>query len=552
MRSHFAVAAAVALLTLLSFFQFPGHTFLQQDTQIYIPMLEHIRNPSALAGDLVATRPHLSFTIYDEVTLGLSRLTGGSLESVLVAQQLAWRALGILGIFLIATSLGLARWPALAVAALFTLGALIQGPMVLTFEYEPVPRGFAVPLLLFAVGLAAHGRDLGAGAVASLAFLYHPPSTFVFWVVYSALTLWPAQPDWMVRRIRGLAPLGLAVLVMFALSRLQAGGSPEPQILFGRIDPAWEQWQRFRANYNWVSVWIGFHWRQYLLLWAVSAAAAWRLRAGLTPELRFFAFGLPALGVLSIPASYLLLDKMKWILIPQFQPARAILFVTLFATVMASIAGLKAAVAGRWWEAFPWLIPAFVVPLSPRIFDLSWRRFLLGAAMAGALAAAGWLASRRPRLAPVVGLVALAPFWLIPGWGGVSNYPQVDTPELDQLIAWAQTATPANAVFLFPDAGRELHPGVFRARAVRTVYVCWKSGGQVNYMRGLAQEWGRRWQTTMTGKADYAALGVDYIVLRRANRLQGRSPAYENARWLVYAKNAGTEYSFPHSARFQE
>jgi hypothetical protein len=543
MRSHLAVAAAVAVLTLLSFFQFPGHTFLQQDTQIYIPMLEHIRNPSALAADLVATRPHLSFTIYDEVTLGLSRLTGGSLQSVLVAQQLAWRSLGILGIFLIATSLGLARWPALAVASLFTLGALIQGPMVLTFEYEPVPRGFAVPLLLFAVGLAANGRDLGAGAVASLAFLYHPPSTFVFWAVYSALTLWPARPDWMVRRIRGLAPLALAVLVMFVLSRLQAGASSEPQILFGRIDPAWEQWQRLRAPYNWVSVWIGGYWRQYLLLWAISAAAAWRLRASLTPELRFFAFGLPLLGILSIPGSYLLLDRMKWVLIPQFQPARAILFLTVFATVMASIAGLKAAARGRWWEAIPWLIPAFVVPLSPRIFDLPWRRVLLAAALVGAMSAAAWLASRRPRLAPVLGLVALAPFWLIPGYGGVSNYPQVDSPELDQLIAWAQTATPVNAVFLFPDAGRELHPGVFRARALRTVYVCWKSGGQVNYMRGLAQEWGRRWQATMAktvdySVVDYATLGVDYIVLKRANRLRDRAPAYENARWAVYSASS--------------
>jgi hypothetical protein len=539
MRSHLAVAAAVAVLTLLSFFQFPGHTFLQQDTQVYVPMLEHIRNPSLLPGDLAATRPHLTFTIYDEVTLGLSRLTGGSLQAALVAQQLIWRALGILGIYLIATSLGLARWPALAVASLFTLGALIQGPMVLTVEYEPVPRGFAVPLLLFAVGLAAHGRDLGAGAAASLAFLYHPPTTFVFWAVYSALTLWPAAPDWMVRRIRGLAPLALAVLIMFALSRLQPGGG-EPQILFGRIDPAWEQLQRFRAPYNWVSMWIGVYWRQYLLLWAISVAAAWRLRAGLTPELRFFAFGLPLLGMLSVPGCYLLLERMKWVLIPQFQPARALLFVTLFAAVMAAAAGLQAAARGRWWEAVPWLLPAFVVPLSPRIFELRWRQALLAAALAGALSAAAWLTSRRRRFAPVLGLAALAPFWLIPGYGGVSNYPQVDSPELDQLIGWARTATPANAVFLFPDAGRELHPGVFRARAVRTVYVCWKSGGQVNFMRGLAEEWGRRWQATMARKVDYSvmnyrALGIDYFVLKRANRLRDRAPVYENARWAAYS-----------------
>ncbi len=117
MLRHLPVAAAVALLTLVSFFQFPGHTFLHQDTQVYIPMLEHIWDPGALTQDLIATRPHLSFTIYDEVTLGLRRLTGGDFQGALVVQQLVWRALGILGIFLIATSVGLARWPALAVAS---------------------------------------------------------------------------------------------------------------------------------------------------------------------------------------------------------------------------------------------------------------------------------------------------------------------------------------------------------------------------------------------------------------------------------------------------
>ena len=33
---------------LLTFFQFPGHTWLQQDTQIYAPILEHLRDPAVL------------------------------------------------------------------------------------------------------------------------------------------------------------------------------------------------------------------------------------------------------------------------------------------------------------------------------------------------------------------------------------------------------------------------------------------------------------------------------------------------------------------------
>ena len=38
------VAAACAALALLTFFQFPGHTWLQQDSQIFVPILEHQRD----------------------------------------------------------------------------------------------------------------------------------------------------------------------------------------------------------------------------------------------------------------------------------------------------------------------------------------------------------------------------------------------------------------------------------------------------------------------------------------------------------------------------
>ena len=49
---HSAVAAAILLLTLLTFVQFPGHTYLGSDTQIYVPMMEHIWDPSVLASDI--------------------------------------------------------------------------------------------------------------------------------------------------------------------------------------------------------------------------------------------------------------------------------------------------------------------------------------------------------------------------------------------------------------------------------------------------------------------------------------------------------------------
>jgi hypothetical protein len=207
MSKHLFVAASIAVLTLVGYFQFPGHTFLHSDTQIYMPMLERYWDPTVLTGDLLAQRPHVSFTIYDEMALALRKVTGLGFREVLTIQQIVFRALGIFGVFLIATSLKLSTRMALLVAAIFSLGARIGGPIVLTIEYEPVPRAFAVPLVLLAIGLVAHGRDLAAGLAASIAFLYQAPAVCTFWAVYFCLSLWPTRPAViMSRRILGLVP----------------------------------------------------------------------------------------------------------------------------------------------------------------------------------------------------------------------------------------------------------------------------------------------------------------------------------------------------------
>jgi hypothetical protein len=82
------VCFGIALFTWLGFRSFPGHTYLQSDTQIYLPMLERLESPGFLSRDPVATRPHVSYTIYDEVALSLRHVTHWGFEEVLVSQQL--------------------------------------------------------------------------------------------------------------------------------------------------------------------------------------------------------------------------------------------------------------------------------------------------------------------------------------------------------------------------------------------------------------------------------------------------------------------------------
>jgi hypothetical protein len=229
---------AIAALALLTFVQFPGHTWLQQDSQIYAPLLEHQRDPSVLRHDILVKQSLLAYTLYDETAQALRNVTGLGFREVLAFEQVLARALGIWGLYLMAEALGLRMSPALLVAAICSLGATIAGPTVLAIEYEPTPRAFAVPMLICAVGLAAHRRYLGAGIAAAGAFLYHAPTTLPF---------------------MGFAPLLAAPA-------------------FAHLTPLQEQIQRIRAPYVWVSTWPADLIVHHLILFAVLLIAFVRIR----------------------------------------------------------------------------------------------------------------------------------------------------------------------------------------------------------------------------------------------------------------------------------
>jgi len=535
MKSRVAAAVLSLALALVTFYRFPGHTWLAQDSQIYVPILEHLRDPAVLRNDMLAQQPHVAYTLYDETARLLRAATGLGFREVLELEQVAARALGIWGLYLMATALGLPFGAAWLVAAICALGASIAGPQVLTFEYEPVPRGFAVLLLMCAAGLVGHRRLLGAGIAAGVAFLYHPPTALPFWALLVVLAWWPGRATPARERWRNLASLAAAALVLLAASRLQAGAG---QVLWGHLSEAQERLQRFRAPYVWISTWPWALIAHHLAVWAVSLAAYARIRRDIPGELRVLLLGLPAMGVLSMPLSWLLLEHAKWTLVPQWQPLRNLLFAALAMQFLTAAAGAWAALRRRFVEAAGWFALAYLLPLQPTLTAAySWRRMAVAVGLA--LVATGAVAiSKQPRWrwAPVAGLAA---FWAIPAIGGVVNYPRLDTPELDRLSEWARAATPPDAVFLFPDAARSLEPGIFRSRALRAVYVDWKAGGQVNYLADFGEQWWFRWQQTMAGRfkapqlARYDGLGIQYIVLKPEHRL-ARAAVFENGRYVVY------------------
>lgn len=534
-RQILSIALALLLLTLLGFFYFPGHTWLQSDSQIYVPILDRMADPSLFSKEMVALRPHVTWTLYDESALALHGITGFSFETVLQSELLLFRIIGVAGVFLLAGSLGLSAAGAFLVTACFALGATINGPAVLTFEYEPVPRGFAILLVMGALGCVSRRWWWAAGALVGVGTLFHPTTTAPVWF---CLVLW-----WFLRRedrveLRPLLISLAAACGIVLLCAVLQRGETERQPLLGRIGPELERIQRLRGSYNWIDLWPPEWSWQYPLLMIYVALAWRRLREVMSPEIAFLSLALPLYGLLMVPLQYMLLDVGKWILIPQFQPARAVLFITVMATVLGGAAGWRAARAGRWLESALWFVVVFAIPANGLVVQLftqpQWTRIALVALFAG-------LAMLSARWRNALPVAVLAPFFLIPTVGGLQNYPSLHSGPLDELSGWARQNTAKDGVFLFADAHRGLQAGVFRAQAQRAVYVDWKGGGQANLLPNLGEEWWRRWQAVHTAKPpllpmkEYRELGIDYLVVRAATHPAGS--VYANREWAVIALN---------------
>ena len=122
----------------------------------------------------------------------------------------------------------------------------------------------------------------------------------------------------------------------------------------------------------------------------------------------------------------------------------------------------------------------------------------------------------------------------------MSNYPDLHTPEIADLSRWARDNTPRAAMFLFPDAGHQLYPGIFRVDASRAVYVDWKSGGQVNYLKDFAEEWRTRWEHRKSHRLRRRRHPAVSQPGRRLpgsaaeHRLAGIEPVYWNSQYAVY------------------
>jgi hypothetical protein len=496
MRRALAILLGIVAITWLQFAIFPGHSWLQSDTQMYVPILERLANPGFLTRDLVATHPNVTYTIYDEVTLFLHEAVRLNLQTALVLQQILFRGAAVLGVYLIARSAGLGRVLALLASALGNGGAMLYGPSILLIDLEPTPQAFAFGLAILGTGLFANEMPLLAGLAGGLALVYDPRVALPFWTVVLLALLFD-------RQLRPLLRPSITVLAIFGLllanlAQLQPGVG-DTQAVFERISPSIARILQYRTSYVWVSSWAPRLIWLYLAVWLCGMWATRRIWPSLNKPMRWFFVLLPTLGLLGVPLSYLLLECANWYATPKIQPARALLFVLAFAFAACTIAGLQAAARGRRLEA--------------------------GAFLSLVIAAA--FTTPHPATGPA-------------------------DKQLTQIANWAQSSTWGGSMFLFPDAQRERYPGVFRTVAKRAVWVDWETGKQSAYFDTFADEWVRRWKDTMEGAysperlKSFLLLPIDYYVLKRKDAIPAARAAFATADFVVYdarelRKLAGTE-----------
>jgi hypothetical protein len=509
---------------------------------MYVPMLERLDAPGYLSRDLVATHPILTYTIYDEVTLFLHNL-GLSFRTALISQQLVCRAAGVLGTFLLAQAAGLDDLLAFLVAMLLNLGAALAGPGVLLLEHEPVPRAFATGLVLLGMGLLAREKPLLSGLAGGVAVLYDASIAAPFWIVVLAALIFDRHLRSLIRP--AATALLIFVLLLANLAQLQPG-VVEPQVLFGRVPAKMADVLRYRTSNAWVSLWAPQDIWQYLVIWVSGMWATVRIWPALNRQLRWFFALLPLLGIITIPISYLLLERLQWSLVAQVSPSQNLLFTVATTLLACSIAGIRAAFHRKTGEALLWFLLVSAIPVNVRVLDLlrvSNAKSLMELSLCMALAALLTLFVRQfgsRKFLWFTPLISFLAILAIPRAGRLENDAKSNREPIAEIAEWAENTTWGSSMFLFPDAGRTLYPGIFRAESRRAVWVDWQTGTLANYFESFANEWCDRWQQTMHGSFSAArlqrmlSLPVDYYVLKRANHLADVKPVFRNSEFVVY------------------
>jgi hypothetical protein len=494
MRRGLLIVLALLVVTWFEFQVYPGHSYLQGETQLLVPMLERLDTPGFLSRDLVASNPSFAYTIYDEVTQFIHAEGHLSFEQALLRQQILFRLVAVFGVFLCARGLKVAPWPSVILSGAVNAITQLDAPMAFVTSPEATPVAFASSLVLLAAGLLINRNPLLAGLAGGVALLYDPVTAAAFWVV----VIVAAFADRSLRSL--LRPLWPSCLI-FALilgnfMQLQSGlgGGQE---LTAKLSASMTHLTQIRTPWTWVSHWARQAILSYFFLIVAAAWAFTFIWKRIEPLTRWVAVGLALSGFAGVAVAMILRLQLA----VEMPPARNMAFTVAISVL---VCGAAAVHAKKW----PWAVIVVAAILNAQVLDLFHLKLSV--------------ARRQPSLADVT-----------------------------NLAAWAEQNTWGSSMFQFPDAGKQNEPGVFRALSRRSLWADWQSGLICDYSDQAGQEWWSRWQTTMASSysverlQSMLPLPIDYYVLQRDHALFGIKPVFKNSRFVVYDAQDLREFHRP-------
>lgn len=474
--------------TYLEFILYPGHSFLEGESQLLAPMIERLQFPGLLSRDLVATHSILRYTAYDEITLLLMHVPRIDLQHALVIQQLVSRFALALGAFLIAFSAFPSYFASLCVAVLTGLGSSLPGLDLHTVDREPVPYSFAIGFAALAVGLAAGHRLLLAGLFAGIVFVYSPAIGLPLWLcLIVAVSLVPAARPALRPLITMLV---VAVLLLGNLVQLQPG-APVITPMFSHASRSWSDLVQMRVPSSFVRNWAPQQSWLYLAISVAALCALYRLREKLNRLPQILLFCCATAGLLSIPFTVAMQFLLPWGLWMYFEPARALVLTVVVNLALCATAGFVALMR-RQREGTLWLAATLGLLLTP---------FLV----------------RRP-----------------------AGSSPLDQASVASLSSWALQNTWGGSMFFFAGNNISNDPGRFRALSLRPVYVDWEGGKLSRYSESLATDWRSRWDRAADDSRVEAQVRrllmepIDYFVVPADSSYAIGKSVFTNDRVRVY------------------
>ena len=487
------ILLGLLVVTWFEFEVYPGHSYLQSETQLLVPMLERLDTPGFLSRDLVATNPTFSYTIYDEMTQSLHAGAKLTLEQALRDQQVLFRFAAVLGVFLIARALKVMPAAALLLSGSVNAITYLAAPNAFVTNPEATPVAFAVPLVLLAAGLLVNRGPLLAGLAGGLALLYDPVTAAAFWAPVIAASLFDRA---LRKSLRSIWPsLAVFGLILANLVQLQAGLGAG-QELTGRLSEAGVQLTKLRTPSVWVSQWKWQADGSYLLLLILGGFAlsrVWTRTDGIT---RWMTVGLAFSGYMSTAIAFVLMSAHLQVA-TEMTPAKNLSFSVVITLLLCGTASWHAAQKQRWVHSLPWMALLIAGILNAQLIDL----------LSGKVVAKG---------------------------------PEQPNQQVRALAQWAAERTWGSSLFQFPDAGKRNEPGMFRSLSRRALWADWGSGAIADYSDQAGQEWWTRWQNGMTRAYSpeelekMLRLPVDYYVLEKSNALEGVKSVFANSEYVVY------------------